>query len=415
MSWRYRQVADEVTIMDKQKLWTKEFIISACVNFFVALNFYLLMIITSEYSISKFNSSPNTAGFAASIFIIGALISRVFTGRFIARTGYKNMLFIGVIAGLVMSLAYYGINSIMRLLIIRFFHGVAFGITSTSTATIVSDIIPEERRGEGIGYYSLSQILATAIGPFLGIFLSQLGSYSVIFATCTIASVINLLIVPFLSLRKKEFKHVQQSGMPGGRISNFVEPKAISISIVCLLIYMCYSNIVSFLAVYAKEINLADAARFFFIVYAVVVLISRPMVGKLIDSKGENTIMYPAIIVFSVGVFVFSHSYYGFMLLLSAVLVGLGFGAIASSTQTIAVKVTPPHRLGLANSTYYMLCDIGMGIGPLAVGFIIPYTGYRGMYTIVSAIALVCILLYYLLHGKKVTNENSAHKQDTLN
>jgi MFS family permease len=100
------------------------------------------------------------------------------------------------------------------------------------------------------------------------------------------------------------------------------------------------------------------------------------------------------------------------MLLLSAVLVGLGFGAIASSTQTIAVKATPLDRLGLANSTYYILCDVGMGIGPLAVGFIIPYTGYRGMYTIVSAIALACNLLYYLLHGKKVTNENSLYKQE---
>ncbi len=386
--------------MTQAKLWTKEFIISASVNFFVALNFYLLMIITSEFAMREFNSSPSAAGLAASIFIIGALFSRVFTGKFIASTGYKNMLFIGVIAGLAMTIAYFGINSIMLLFIIRFFHGAAFGITSTSTATIVSDIIPWERKGEGIGYFSLSQILATAIGPFLGIFFSQLGSYKIIFAACTIAAAISLLMVPFISLPKKELE--QRNGMQSSGISSFVEARAIPISIVCLLIYMSYSSLVSFLTVYAKEINLADAARYFFIVYSVVILISRPMVGRLFDARNENTIMYPAIIIFAMGMFLFSQSYYSYVLLLSAVLVGLGFGAIVSSTQTIAVKATSPDRLGLANSTYYMLCDIGMGIGPLAVGFIIPFTGYRGMYTIVAAIILACTLLYYLLHGKKV-------------
>ncbi|NLO22574.1 MAG: MFS transporter [Syntrophomonadaceae bacterium] len=392
--------------MNQANLWTKEFVISASVNFLIALNFYLLMIITSEFAMKKFNLSPGAAGFAASIFIIGALISRAFTGKFIASTGYKNMLYIGLIAGLVMSIAYFGINSIIFLFIIRFFHGAAFGISTTSTATIASDIIPWERRGEGIGYFSLSQILATAIGPFLGIFLSQLGSYKVIFAACTIAAAISLSIVPMISLPKKEFTAEQKDGRQRGGIRDFVEAKAIPISLVCLLIYMCYSSLVSFLTVYAKEINLADAARYFFLVYSVVILISRPMVGRLFDAKNENTIMYPAVIVFALGMFLFSQSYYSYMLLFSAVLVGLGFGAIVSSTQTIAVKVTSPDRLGLANSTYYMLCDIGMGIGPLAVGLIIPFTGYRGMYTIVAAIALACTLLYYLLHGKKVANEN---------
>lgn len=156
--------------MNKTKLWTKEFAISTSINFLVALNFYLLMIITSEFAMEEFGLSPSAAGFAAGIFIIGALISRVLAGKFIVPIRYKRMLYIGLVAGLAMSIAYFGINSIMLLFIIRFFHGAAFGISTTSTATIVSDIIPWQRRGEGIGYYSLSQIMATAIGPFLGIF-----------------------------------------------------------------------------------------------------------------------------------------------------------------------------------------------------------------------------------------------------
>lgn len=392
--------------MNELKLWTKEFIINAVINFLGALNFYLLMIIVSEYAMNKFGSLPSEAGFTASIFIIGALASRIFTGKYIIQTGYKNMLFIGVAASLIMTLAYFLVNSVIFLLIVRFFHGAAFGIATTSTATIISDIIPKERKGEGIGYYSLSQILATAVGPFLGMFLSRHGSYGMIFTACAIASAISLVMMPFLSLSKREFTQEQKSGMQGLKIRNFIEYRAALISIVCLLIYMCYSSIVTFLSVYAQEINLVDAACYFFIIYAVFVLLSRPVVGRMFDLKGENTIMYPAILIFGVGMLLFSRSYHGYMLLLSAALIGLGFGAIASSAQTIAVKVTPPHRLGLANSTYYIFCDIGMLSGPLIVGFIIPYIGYRGMYTVAAAIAFTCILFYYLLHGKSAAYEN---------
>jgi MFS family permease len=358
------------------------------------------MIIISEYAMNKFDSSPGEAGLAVSIFIIGALIARLFAGKRIAQIGYKKMLCVGVMACLVMTLLYFEVNSVILLLVVRFFHGAAFGITSSAAATIVADIVPKERSGEGIGYYSLSQTLATAIGPFLGMFLSQHGSYNMIFLACAIASAISLVMAPLLSLRKMEFTEEQMKEMQEFKLSNFVESRVIPISIICLLIYLCYSSIVSFLSVYAKEIHLVDAASFFFIVYAVVVLISRPAVGRLFDLKGENSIMYPAILIFAIGMFLFSHSYHGYALLLAAVLIGLGLGAIQSSTQAIAVKITPQHRLGLANSTYFMFSDIGMGIGPLLVGFIIPFIGYRGMYTFVAIIAIACLVLYYLVHGR---------------
>jgi MFS family permease len=386
--------------LEKSKLWTKEYIIIALVNFLTALNFYLLMIVISGYAMNKFDSSPSEAGLSASIFIIGALLARLYAGKWIARIGYKKMLCMGVLASLVITLCYFGINSVRLLLVVRLLHGAAFGVTTTATATIVSDIVPRERSGEGIGYYSLSQTFATAIGPFIGMFLSQHGSYSMIFAACAFVSAICLVLAPFISLRKMEFTEEQRKGMQGFKLSNFVEARVIPISIICVLIYLCYSSIVSFLSVYANEINLVDAASFFFIVYAVVVLISRPAVGRLFDLKGENSIMYPAIAIFAIGLFLFSHSYHGYVLLLAAALIGLGFGAIQSSTQAIAVKITPPHRLGLANSTYFMFSDIGMGIGPLMVGFMIPFIGYRGMYTVVAITALACLLLYYLLHGR---------------
>jgi MFS family permease len=150
------------------------------------------------------------------------------------------------------------------------------------------------------------------------------------------------------------------------------------------------------------DVELVNTVGFFFIVYAIVALASRPFVGKMFDKRGEYVIMYPAIAVFGIGMFLFSQSYRSIMLLLAAACIGLGLGAIQSSTQAIAVKITPQYRMGLAISTYFMLCDIGMGVGPLLVGFLIPFTGYRKMYAVVAAIAFACIFLYFLLHDEKL-------------
>lgn len=392
--------------MEKTKLWTREYVIITCVNFLVAMNFYLLMIIISEYAMNEFHASSSAAGFAASIFVIGALIARLLIGRYIAQVGYKRMLCVGAVANIVFTLIYFWANSVELLLATRFLHGAAFGIISTSAATIIADIVPKDRRGEGIGYYSLSQTLATAIGPFLGMFLSQYGNYHMIFAACTVAAAISTVIVPFISLRRMKLTGEQVKDMRSFKVGNFVESKAVPISIIALVIYVCYSSIVSFLTVYSKEIKLVDAAEFFFIVYAMVVLVSRPLVGKMFDKKGEHVIMYPAIAVFGVGMFLFSQSYWGIMLLFAAACIAFGLGAIQLSTQAIAVKVTLQHRMGLANSTYFMFCDVGMSIGPLLVGFMIPFTGYRGMYEVVTAIAFVCIPLYFLLHGRKIARKD---------
>jgi MFS family permease len=98
----------------------------------------------------------------------------------------------------------------------------------------------------------------------------------------------------------------------------------------------------------------------------------------------------------------FSNAHHGFTLLLSGALLGIGIGAIQSSTQAISVKITPMHRMGLANSTYLLFLDLGMGIGPILTGLVIPFTNYRGVYTGAAIVGAACLLLYYLVHGRTV-------------
>lgn len=389
--------------LSESKLWTNNFVLTALVNFLTALCFYLLMIIISKYAIKTFNSSLGEAGFSASIFIIGGLVARLFCGKWIGLIGYKKTLYIGVVLSLVMSCLYFCVNNVSLLLIIRFMHGAGFGITTTATATIAAIIIPKERYGEGIGYYGLSQILATAIGPFVGMLLIQHGSFNAIFMVCSIVSGACLLITPLISLPKLELTNEQLKEIKQFRLDSFFEIKVIPISAICMIVFLCYSTVISFLAVYSEQINLVNAASFFFIVYAMVIVVARPITGRLFDVKGENLIIYPAIAIFTIGIILFSQAYTGYILLLAAGLIGIGVGTIQPSTQAIAVKLVPRHRIGLANSTYFALSDIGMGLGPIIAGFLIPFTGYRGMYVAVSICGAFCILLYHLFHGKNVT------------
>jgi len=387
--------------MDRRKLWTGDFLIITLTNFFVVLNYYLLMVTIAAFAMKNYHSSPSQAGLASSIFILGALVARLFSGKGIERTGRKNMLNMGLISGLVLSLLYFRINGVIFLLVIRFLHGVTYGITSTATGTIVLNAIPRERSGEGIGYYLLSFTLAMAIGPFLGMLISRHGSFSMIFVTCAISAAFSLTSIFFLSVPEIHLTKEQLEEIKGFNIKKFFETKAIPISIVCGVMYFCYSSVLSFLISYSREIHLEAAAGFFFVMFAIAIFLSRPFTGRLFDLKGENHIMYPGIIIFMIGMMILSQAHYGQTLLLAGAFIGFGLGVVQSGGQAISVKVTSPHRLGLANSTFYIFVDVSIGVGPFLLGYFVPLIGYRGVYTGMAAVAAASTFLYYILHGKR--------------
>ncbi|MCM3169663.1 MFS transporter [Peribacillus frigoritolerans] len=384
----------------RTRLWTKDFVIVSSINFFITLIFYLLMVTLAIYAVNEMDASTSEAGLISGIFIIGTLIGRLFIGRFIDSIGRKKTLFIGLIFFTLTTLLYFVDLGIGFLLVNRLIHGMAMGMASTATGTIVAQIIPPTRKGEGIGYYSMSATLATAIGPFIGLFMAQNTSFQVIFSFCLALGVISLITAFFLYVPAlKVTAKVTES--KGFKLSNFIEPKALPISIITLLLAFCYSSVLSFISFYAIEIDLVNTASFFFVVYAVAVLLSRPFSGPLMDRKGSNFIMYPAFIIFGIGLLLLSMTTNSFTLLAAGFLIGLGFGNMQSSSQAIAVKLTPPHRMGMATSTFFIMLDAGLGFGPYILGFIIPVTGYSTLYVILGVVVILTSVLYYFLHGKK--------------
>lgn len=390
--------------MNQSKLWTKDFIIISVANFFIALTFYLLMTTLTVYAVQQFQASESKAGLASSIFVIGALFSRLLAGKYLEVIGRKKLMYGGLILFLISVLSYFPVTNLNVLLLVRFIHGAAFGIASTAMSSTIMDIIPSERRGEGTSYYTLSASAATAIGPFLGLFITQHADFQMIFLVCTLFSVITLIVILFAKIPEANLTKEQLLQMKNGfRFQDFFEKKALPISIIMIIMGIAYSGIVTFINSYALEINLADAASFFFIVYAVFLIISRPFTGKLLDLRGDNIVIYPALILFSISLILLGLAQNGFVLLLAGVLVALGFGTMMSCSQAIAVKVSPRHRVGLATSTFFICLDGGMGVGPFLIGMVVPFVGYRGMYVTLASIVFLSIFIYYYVHGKKAS------------
>ena len=135
--------------------------------------------------------------------------------------------------------------------------------------------------------------------------------------------------------------------------------------------------------------------------YAVVIFVTRPPIGRYVDRRGENTAIYASLGSLVVGFIVLSLADNGFMLLASAALVGFGIGATQSVIQAVIARDTPPDELGRANSTFMMSLDLGSGIGPVIIGAFIPFVGYSACYLALAVVSAAAIAVYYLVHGRK--------------
>lgn len=386
--------------MNKPKLWTKDFIIVSGVNFLLTLVFYLLIVIIGVYAVNEYGASTSQAGLVTGIFIVGTLFGRLFTGRSIHSIGRKKTMFIGLILFTITTSFYFIHLGIGFLIITRFLHGVTLGIASTATGTIVAQIIPKRRKGEGIGYYSMSATLSTAIGPFIGLYMSQHTSIGMIFSLCLSLGVVSLITAFFVQVPVLE-DSPETTEVKGIRLSQFVAIKAVPIALITMIIAFCYSSVLSFINFYAIEIDLVTTASFFFLVYSIAVLLSRPFTGRLMDIKGANYVMYPAFILFTAGLLILGSAHNGFTLLLAGALIGLGFGNMQSCTQAIAVKMVRPSQMGLATSTFFIFLDAGLGFGPYLLGLFIPMMSYSTLYMTLGVVVLASAGLYFFLHGKK--------------
>ncbi|WP_039068935.1 MFS transporter [Staphylococcus shinii] len=382
------------------KLWSKDFISITIVNFLMYLIHYTLIVTVTIFTIDKYHASESMGGLAAGIFIIGMLFGRLASGRVIDNLQPKKVLLFGIIFSIITVGLYFAIHSLLILMIVRLLHGIAFGLSSTATGTISSRIIPEKRKGEGIGYYALSVTTASAIGPFCGIILNQQFGFQSIFIVSLIVIVVALIVSLLIKGLPKVSVQTSNTEKITG-VAAYIQKEALPISFVIIFVGIAYSSVLSFLTVYTEQINLATASSFFFVVYAVSTFVTRPFTGKIYDNYGENKVMYPVLISFTFGLILLSLIHTSILLLIAAIFIGIGYGTIIPTAQAIAIQQSPTDKIGLATSTFYMFADFGAGIGPFVLGVVIPLMGYRNLYLTMSILVIVSIILYYFMHGKQ--------------
>lgn len=386
--------------MSKPRLWTKDFISISLSNFFLFLTFYFLLVTLPDYALNEFNSNASQAGLMTTVFLLSAIISRPIAGKWLEQGGQQKVLLAALLIFFAASFLYFLPTTITGILVIRFLHGIGFGMATTAAGTIVADLVPNARRGEGMGYFIMSANLAMVLGPFIGITSMQQWGPNMLFTLSVICSLLSLIAGLFVKIIKRE-QPQQETATSAFWLRNMFEASAVPISLIGAFFALVYSSILSFVNVYASEIHLGAVSSLFFVVYAVVLLISRPFTGKWFDLHGPNMIVFPSIILFAIGMFLLSNSGTAGTFLFSAGLIGLGWGTLFPTFQTLALQYAPPKKRGLATATFLSIFDTGIGIGSFVVGLLVAKIGFGSFYFLSSFYILVGIILYYFLYSRK--------------
>lgn len=396
--------------MKQSKLWTKNFISISCSNVFLFLTFYFLLVTLPIYSLQQLHSNASGAGLMVTVFLISAIISRPIAGKWIERSGPRMVLLTALLVFFGASLFYFFPKTLLGFLFVRFLHGIGFGMATTVTGAIVANIIPTSRRGEGMGYFIMSTNLAMVLGPFIGLTTMQQWGPKVLFLISAIGALAALIAGLLAKLPKKEI--VQERTRAPFSFKQYFVPSAVPISIIGAFFAIVYSSILSFVSVYAHQIHLGNVSSLFFVVYAIVLLISRPFTGKWFDQRGANLIIFPSIILFAIGMFVLSKSGNATSFLISAGMIGLGWGTIFPTLQTIAIQHVPPQKRGLATATFLSIFDIGIGFGSFVVGVIVSKISFSSFYLFGSVYLLAGVIPYYFLYTRKRKGleENKDHE-----
>ncbi len=383
-------------VLKEQSLWNISYLRMCLSNFFQYLTHYVLVATLPVFVIQSFHQSEHQAGMTLTFFQIGAVLFRPFAGKWIDDFEKKKVLFVSLILFCGVSFMYLGVQTLFFLLILRFLHGAGFSTGTTATATMVALFSPASRKGEGVGYLSVFTSIAMVIGPFIGLMLISAYSFTVLFAACALFGLFAFLCGNMQSKRLQEFDNPGRENTPFSW-RDLVEPHALPIAVNGGILAFIYSSLLGFLPLYAKKIGMMNMASYFFAVYALVIILSRPVIGKLFDRMGANIVVYSAAFIYFAGMIGLSQADSPVAFLLAAAVIGLGFGGLNPSFQTLAVLAAPGHKSGLATSTYFLSMDIGVGVGSFVLGAVADVTGYRMMYFGCAILVLFMAVLYYAL------------------
>lgn len=388
----------------RTRLITAGFILTWLVNFAQYLVFYLLVTTMALYAVQQFAASDAASGFASSAFVVGATLARLVAGHIVDAFGRRRVLLISVFVVVAACAGYFVDVSFAFLIVIRIAHGIGYAFVSTATMTIVQAIIPPTRRAEGTGYFALGSTLATALGPALGLMLVESFTYAMLFWVSLGVAVVGLVLGLVLAQHPKERKaarDIAETSRPPFSLQSIVDPAVLPIGMFMLLVGTSYAGILTYLLSYSEHRDLTTGASFFFLAYAAAMLVMRFILGRLQDRHGDNSVVYFGLVAFTAALVVVAFADQDWQVVVAGALTGLGYGTLMPASQAIAVRLVSPLRLGTGISTLLLLTDVGVGLGPVALGSLVSATSYGTMYLMLAGVVVVAAVFYFFVHGRR--------------
>lgn len=376
-------------LVDEDRIFTKSFLLVFGALLFTALVMYVLMSTVTEYA-TAMGSSAMIAGLVSGIYIFGGLCSRIYSGNALERIGWKKTALIFMSIHFISCLLYFLVSDVTLLVIVRFIHGIGFGASANAIVTIASDVLPKKRFGEAFGYFMLATTLAVGLGPFIGGFAYDFTGSNGCFLLASIFSALALISIYFVDVSAHDPGNNPEASESSFGIDKVFEVSAIPVSLFTALTSLGYISILSFNRLYAAEINLTSAFSWFFIIYCVVLIISRPIAGKVQDRGGDMIVCVTGIVAQAIGLFLIAFYPSTATVVICAVCAALGFGTLNSACTTIVTRNVSENRRSYAVSTFFIFCDATMGFGPALLG-IFAANGYAPVYLISSIITLLAL------------------------
>lgn len=368
-------------------------------NFMIYFSFYFITPLLPLYLRDVFHADKAMIGLALSGYSVAALSIRIFSGYIVDRFSRKKILLISYLCFALFFCGYYFTGSIILFAMIRTLHGVPFGLTTVSSSTVAIDVLHPQRRGEGIGYWGLSNNFAMAIGPTLGLYVySHVNNYNLLFTVSLVFALLGLFINTFVDCRYRppimDKKKVS--------LDRFILLDAWSQGICVALIALSYGVLSTYIAIYSQDVlNITTGTGTFFMLFALGLILSR-FVG--VPSLGKGHVTRNAtygVVVAALGYIIFAFFQNQYAYYFSAIVMGFGQGSFYPAVQTMFLNMTTNDKRGTANSTILTSWDLGIGIGIIGGGYVAEHCGGYNSAFLLSVISSMASVLFFLLYAKR--------------
>lgn len=381
--------------MDSNRLWSPAFINYGISSGIIYMTQYVLVAALPIVITSELSGSDLDAGLAMTYFQIGTILCRLVAGRLIDGFNKRIVLLISTALFFIIMGLFNFTTSLDAIFVLRGLHGVVFALGTTVMSALAVLVLPPSRKGEGINMFAIFSNVAMVLGPAIGLYALSLYGSIALYIFLTAMTGLAMLLSNAIPL-SKELALPKSAKHKGWHISQFIERKSLPWALMGLFIGFTYSGVLVFIPIELNSMGAGILGSAFFAIFALMIIISRPVVGKVYARYGSKFIIYPGLGLFILGLFGLGLATTPMAIILTAPLLGLGYGAAQPAFQALAIQSAPIERAGVSTATYFLALDISVGAGSIILALLANALGYQYLYIITALVMVIALSLYHV-------------------